>query len=518
MKLAEKLGFIGTTVSLTSIAFGWGIFPWFVKLQIGKIKGLSPGTESRDFWEKIPFAFDFKIYLFNVTNYLEVQKGGVPQLEEIGPYYYAEYKEKTDLVDYQEDDSVSFYMKNTWIFNKEKTAPLTGEEIVIVPHPLLMGLILAVERDRAGILPLINKAIPILFDKPDSIFVKVKVFDFLFRGIIFNCTTKDFAASAVCAVLKKETNFLEDITPSVSKFSLLNNKNGTSEPNKFQVSRGITDYSKVGEVMTVNGKKKLSFWRGRPCNSIRGTDGTVFPPDIKPENDIWSFNMDLCRSLPAKYVGKTEFKSISTLRYNVTLGDMANDPALKCFCTDDTKCLKRGVADLLKCGGIPIVASQPHFFDAHEDYQNGVRGLNPNAEDHGIYFDIEPMTGTPLHAKKRIQFSFPLRKINKINITQTLPNVLLPFVWLEEGVELPDHLIEKIDSELFRILRFLDVIKWVATLFGAAIVSGGIGLYYKEQNALPITPSSGSSRQSDFKSDKVTQNHELGHTNLAYIN
>lgn len=42
--------------------------------------------------------------------------------------------------------------------------------------------------------------------------------------------------------------------------------------------------------------------------------------------------------------------------------------------------------------GIPIVASQPHFYDAHEDYQNGVRGLNPNAEEHGIYFDIEPVS------------------------------------------------------------------------------------------------------------------------------
>lgn len=69
---------------------------------------------------------------------------------------------------------------------------------------------------------MINKAIPILFNKPDSVFLKIKVYDLLFGGIIFNCTTKDFSASAVCAVLKKEAPFLETVSRSVFKFSILN--------------------------------------------------------------------------------------------------------------------------------------------------------------------------------------------------------------------------------------------------------------------------------------------------------
>lgn len=190
------------------------------------------------------------------------------------------------------------------------------------------------------------------------------------------------------------------------------------------------------------------------------------------------------------------------------------------------------------------MATLPHFYDSHEDFLNGVKGLSPNEENHSIFFDIEPvnyyyyynyyyhyrhvffiffslvlkMTGTPLYAKKRIQFSFPLGKINKIDITKNLPDTLLPFLWVEESIELPDYLIDKLNSELFRILQFLDVIKWVITLFGAGVVSGGVGLYYKEKNSLPITPtSSATSKKIDNPTDKTTT-HELGHTNFGYIN
>jgi len=41
--------------------------------------------------------------------------------------------------------------------------------------------------------------------------------------------------------------------------------------------------------------------------------------------------------------------------------------------------------------GAPLIASLPHFFGAHEDYQKGVRGLRPEEIKHGILIDIEPV-------------------------------------------------------------------------------------------------------------------------------
>lgn len=49
---------------------------------------LSKKTDVRQMWEKIPFALNFKVYLFNYTNAEEVQKGAIPIVKEVGPYHF----------------------------------------------------------------------------------------------------------------------------------------------------------------------------------------------------------------------------------------------------------------------------------------------------------------------------------------------------------------------------------------------------------------------------------------------
>lgn len=49
---------------------------------------LASDTELRKAWEKTPIAVDFNVYVFNVTNPLEVQGGAKPSVEEIGPFAF----------------------------------------------------------------------------------------------------------------------------------------------------------------------------------------------------------------------------------------------------------------------------------------------------------------------------------------------------------------------------------------------------------------------------------------------
>lgn len=42
----------------------------------------------RKMWSHPPLAVDFKVYLYNVTNPEEAQKGEKVILKEIGPYFY----------------------------------------------------------------------------------------------------------------------------------------------------------------------------------------------------------------------------------------------------------------------------------------------------------------------------------------------------------------------------------------------------------------------------------------------
>lgn len=42
------------------------------------------------------------------------------------------------------------------------------------------------------------------------------------------------------------------------------------------------------------------------------------------------------------------------------------------------------------------------------------------------------MTGTPVAARKRLQFSLPIEPIAKVSFMKTLPEALLPIMWVEE--------------------------------------------------------------------------------------
>jgi len=51
---------------------------------------------------------------------------------------YSEWKEKENLEDDIQDDTLGFNFKNTFIFDEMMTLPLTGDEIITMPHLALI--------------------------------------------------------------------------------------------------------------------------------------------------------------------------------------------------------------------------------------------------------------------------------------------------------------------------------------------------------------------------------------------
>lgn len=111
-----------------------------------------------------------------------------------------EWKSKADLVDNDEDDTLEYDFINTFIYAPEKNGPgLTGEEHVVVAHPLVLGMALAINMDREELLPFIQAAINGLLHTPKDIFFSGRVMDLLFDGIILDCSSEDFEVSAACS-------------------------------------------------------------------------------------------------------------------------------------------------------------------------------------------------------------------------------------------------------------------------------------------------------------------------------
>jgi len=53
-------------------------------------------------------------------------------------FCFREDKEKVNIVDHEDDDTVAFNLKDTWYFNQDESGNLTGDENITIPNVLLL--------------------------------------------------------------------------------------------------------------------------------------------------------------------------------------------------------------------------------------------------------------------------------------------------------------------------------------------------------------------------------------------
>lgn len=118
--------------------------------------------------------------------------------------FHREWKFRENIVDDDKMDTVTYTMKNKFIFRPDLSKGLTGDEIVTVPNLVMFSAINSVKRYRFEMMPFVTKAMSLIFNEPKSVFLTSSVMDLLFNGIAFNCDANDFAAKAVCESIKSE--------------------------------------------------------------------------------------------------------------------------------------------------------------------------------------------------------------------------------------------------------------------------------------------------------------------------
>ncbi|XP_064292368.1 uncharacterized protein LOC128674487 [Plodia interpunctella] len=480
--------------AIFGILFGWVIFPVVLKSQLKKEMALSKKTDVRQMWEKIPFALHFKVYLFNYTNAEEVHNGAVPIVKEVGPYYFEEWKEKVEIEDHEEDDTITYKKLDVFYFRPDLSGPgLTGEEIIVMPHIFMLAVATIVTRDKPAMLNMIGKAFNGVFDEPKDMFLRVKALDIMFRGIIINCARTEFAPKAFCTALKKEqVNGLTFEPNNQYRFSLFAARNATVDPHVVTVKRGIKNVMDVGQVVAIDGKPQLDIWKDT-CNEYQGTDGTVFPPFLTENDRLQSYSRDLCRSFKPWYQKKTSYQGIKTNHYVANIGDFAHDPELQCFCDTPDTCPAKGLMDLMKCMGAPMYASMPHYLDSDPELLKNVKGLNPDPNEHSIEIDFEPISGTPMVAKQRVQFNMQLLQNDKLELCKTLPGTIAPLFWVDEGLALNKTFVKMLKHQLFLPKRAVGVLRWLLLAFGSLGALGSLIFHFKEP-IMQFAVSSGSAK------------------------
>ncbi|CAH1963590.1 unnamed protein product [Acanthoscelides obtectus] len=511
MQLATKLAIGSLSALIFMILFGFVIFPKVLHSQVKGMVNLGPGTDIRGMFLTIPFALTFKVYLFNITNPTDVQYfGAKPIVKQVGPFCYEEWKKKVKVEDSVAEDTISYNPVDTFL-KANWTGCKSGQLEVTIPHPMILGVVNTVLRQKPGALNLINKAIRSIYNNPTSIFLTAKADDILFDGVTINCAVTDFAGKALCAQLKQEAG-LRHISEDELAFSLLGPKNAT-EGKRIKAYRGTKNSRDVGKIVEYDNAATMSAWPTDECNVIDGTDGTIFPPFLEQDDGIVSFAPDLCRSLKAYYVKPAKYDGIPVGEYTADLGDASTNEDEKCYCYTDDTCLKKGLMDLYKCSGVPVYASLPHFLDTDESYLKGVQGLKPNKTEHEIRILFESFSGSPLFARKRLQFNMPLEPVPKLELFKNFTETVVPMFWIEEGVEL--------NSTLTKPLKMLFMLKSVVNVTKYLVILGALGglaysgyLFYKSSGKVNITPVH-KVQPNDSNSISSVNNMYQGHVNRA---
>lgn len=499
---------VGIVLIASGFILGYVVFPPIVTQKIIESVELVKDTEQYERWKDTPQALDFKVYIFNVTNPAEIQQGGQPRVEEIGPYIYTQQRRKYNIRFSRDNEQVSYYQQMNFIFDAERSHPLREDDPIIVLSMHMNSIIQTIEQDTPFILSMLNGELKNIFGpEASSMFMTTTPRKFLFDGVEF-CRNPIGVAQIVCMSIeeRKSQSITKTDDGRALRFSMFDFKNKTHD-GLYEINTGIRRLEKLMKIEKWNNLKTLKIWKadkyGAPsvCQYINGTDGSAVSPFRQKNDNFYIFSSDICRSVQLFYEKEVKYKGIPGYRY-ITKDNFLNEIGQcygnDCFCVDkisgalkeDDGCLYSGALDLTECLDAPIVATLPHFYGAHPTYEKMIDGIHPNPDKHQIFLEVEPRTGNPLRGGKKAQFNMFLKKIEHISITNSFKTPkLFPVLWVDEGIELNDEMTGLIKKDLINVLLILDIVQWALVSIGAALFISALIWYFLVRKKMSKTSS-----------------------------
>ncbi|XP_022913408.2 sensory neuron membrane protein 2-like [Onthophagus taurus] len=462
----------GFLVLIIGVLCTWYGFPKIIDHEISKQIALHPGTKAFEVWQKQPFPLLFKVYIFHVTNPDAVMIGEKPILKEMGPYIYDIEVERTKAEINEKDDTIKYYLKKTFHFNKKLSGCRSEEDKVTILNAALMGMILQVQTMLPSALTMVKDAYPFIYPDSKDVFLRTTIGELLFGGITLFCSAPeiDFFCSTMKGFLPQTVEVAENDRDFIfSMFRFMNN----TAVGPYIMERGMKPNSTRGELISFLDEPSLDVWNGDGCNMLNGSDSGMYFTMKKPVEKIYTFTADICRSVFVKYEKPVTFEGIKAFKYSARKESLSKTSDNMCFCPSNDEgsyvCPPDGLVDLSPCIKAPVLLSFPHFLYADKTLIEFAKGLNPDKNNHESYLIIEPMTATPLTGAKRVQMSMILKSIEEIPLLANVTQGVFPILWLDEFVIIPDDFISFMKSN-FKKMGLLDVVKWIFITTGIILM------------------------------------------------
>nr|ALR72544.1 sensory neuron membrane protein SNMP2 [Colaphellus bowringi] len=493
---------VATVVLIGVLLLSFVGMPLIVNDQLAKKLRLENNTEQWDRFVELPVPLNLNVFVFNVTNSDEVTNNkATPILQEIGPYCYEERITRKILSANSTEDSITYEQSFNITFDEKRSGQWKESDKIVMVNPLFLILSQITNViERFVVMGCIDKLFP---PKYSTMFFEVDIKTIMLEGIEFGVASDDIgpACNIVRNKLLEKTLPMKNVEripsptdPSVInslKFAFLQYKIRGPD-GQYTTNRGIDDITQLGHIMRWDHSAEIDVWgRGEStnnatCKEVKGSDSTIYPPHVTKSTKLDIFSTDICRTVQIRYKGTGTYQGDSGYYFGIdenTFRPATPSPENDCYCIQQTmapdgepSCFLDGVVDVYPCFGAPILLSFPHFLYADESYLDGVIGIDPpNSSIHEIFLLIEPNTGTPLQGMKRIQLNVVLRPVEFVEYTANLPSTVLPLIWIEEGVNLSQDLLDKLDKMYFNVIKAADAAKYAAigVLTAFVLISGG---------------------------------------------
>lgn len=444
------LGILAIIVGTVIIIVPNKMLPGLLK----KALPIVPSSATFEPWSnpgKLPVNMEF--YFFNIKNNLHTQKngestdtpielGGNPIVEEKGPYVYRETRKRSNISFNEDQTELTFSEKTEFKFDSSASIGTEDDVIYGLNMPLLTVFGLISRMSDGG-----QKTMAVMLFNGMANRLKLQV--------VQKKNVSDWlwgADSEILQQLKQNINMLPPEMrdkATTTEFGYMMD-NGAST--QWVIGTGFEDLRDVAQIKKYNGKSELNFWGSCYSNQIEGTDGTIFHPNVDPEETLFMFSSDICRSIYAKKEGEQVVKGVKTLVFTPP-SDVFASPEENSknvgFC-EPKPCLGSGLLRVTNCRhDAPLVISQPHLCDADENVTKTISGIKPDPTKHKTRLFIEPNLGVMVKAHKRLQFNALLLAESEFELTKQLKKYqIVPLFWVQEGFTGDDEFASMLNSNV----------------------------------------------------------------------